>query len=98
MVLFKYYPAVKKHYNASSKTLKILSQLLKEGRAIPVRPRLMALGDIGKGFEEMKAGKKEERSWCMALLANRGLEPDGFMFYGRSKLETRRAFAIPSVV
>lgn len=46
-------------YKTASTYLKNLSHLLEEGKVVPVPHRLMSggLGDIGKGFEEMRAGK-----------------------------------------
>ena len=57
--LFKYYPAVPQDYKASSQYLGNLTGLLTSGTVVPVPHRLMAggLADIGKGFDEMKAGR-----------------------------------------
>ncbi|MCJ1259092.1 hypothetical protein MMC24_006927 [Lignoscripta atroalba] len=57
--LFKYYAASPEDYKTASTYMKKLPGLLKEGKVVPVRHRLMpgGLGDIGKGFEEMRAGR-----------------------------------------
>ena len=58
--LFKYHPASPTDYAIASKNLKQLTGLLVSGKVKPVRHRLLEGGletGIGKGFEEMKAGK-----------------------------------------
>ncbi|MCJ1246727.1 hypothetical protein MMC30_003936 [Trapelia coarctata] len=57
--LFKHYPAAPQDYQDASMYLKSLTSLLAEGKLQPIKHRLMAggLGDIGKGFEEMRAGR-----------------------------------------
>lgn len=57
--LFKHYPAMPEDYNSASTYLKNLTCLLEEGKVVPVPHRIMpgGLGDIGKGFEEIRAGR-----------------------------------------
>jgi len=57
--LFSHYHAAPQDYQDASKYLKSLTALLAEGKLQPVKHRLMAggLGDNGKGFEEMRAGR-----------------------------------------
>ena len=58
--LFKYYPSSPGDHSIASKNLKQLTKLLGDGSVTCVRHRLVGGGlehGIGKGFEEMKAGR-----------------------------------------
>jgi len=57
--LFKYYPAVPLDYKTASTYLKNLTDLLENGKVVPVKHRLMpgGLANISQGFDEMRSGR-----------------------------------------